>query len=96
MSAKNEYFLARVKALQEARGWPFDRAFQSVLDMCPDLMEGTVEGGFARTPTPGCGRLTVSAQELPALTTKAQTVPAAAPKKERMLLIRGSEGTWVE
>jgi hypothetical protein len=56
MNGKQQYIDARIESLQREQGYTFQRAFEEVLASSPDVMDGTVKGGFARTPPKKEGR----------------------------------------
>jgi hypothetical protein len=49
MNAKQGYINACVRSLQEEKGWTFERAWNHVLASSPDLLDGSVSAGFAKT-----------------------------------------------
>lgn len=49
VAASRQDLLNEVKAVQQARGWTFDRSWEHVLSESPAYRTGTVAGGYAKT-----------------------------------------------
>jgi hypothetical protein len=48
-TAKDGYIVARVQELQAAKGVTLEGEWNEVLAPSPDLLDGSVSGGFAKT-----------------------------------------------
>ena len=49
VAASRQDLLAEVKAVQQTRGWNFDRAWEHVLSESPAYRQGSVAAGYATT-----------------------------------------------